>query len=73
MPSTLENSKFKQVNFILFITSFYIVSLMITSADKGKNEGILFLQVTICTIMALTLLSLMATYYELTVIRLKQD
>ncbi len=34
MPSTLENSKFKQVNFILFITSFYIVSLMITSADK---------------------------------------
>ena len=38
MPSTLENSKFKQVNFI-FITSFYIVSLMITSADKGKNEG----------------------------------
>ena len=37
MPSTLENSKFKQVNFILFITSFYIVSLMITSADKGKN------------------------------------
>ena len=39
MPSTLENSKFKQVNFILFITSFYIVSLMITSADKGKNKG----------------------------------
>lgn len=39
MLSTLENSKFKQVNFILFITSFYIVSLMITSADKGKNEG----------------------------------
>ena len=36
MPSTLENSKFKQVNFILFITSFYVVSLMITSADKGK-------------------------------------
>lgn len=39
MPPTLEDSKFKQVNFILFITSFYIVSLMITSADKGKNEG----------------------------------
>ena len=39
MPSTLENTEFKQVNFILFITSFYIVSLVITSADKGKNEG----------------------------------
>lgn len=39
MPSTLENSKFKQVNFILFITSFHIISLMITNADKGKNKG----------------------------------
>ena len=38
MPSILENTKFKQVNLTLFITSFYIVSLMITSADKGKNE-----------------------------------
>lgn len=27
-----------QVNFVLFITSFYIVSLVITNADKGKNE-----------------------------------
>lgn len=39
MPSTLENSIFKQVNFILFITSFYTTFLMITSADKGKNRG----------------------------------
>lgn len=39
MPSPLENTIFKQVNYTLFITSFYIVSLMITSADKGKNEG----------------------------------
>ena len=39
MPSTLENTKFKLVNFILFITSFYIDSLIITSTNKGKNEG----------------------------------
>ncbi len=39
MPSTPENTKFKQVDFILFITSFYIVSLIVTSVGKGKNEG----------------------------------
>ena len=39
MPSTLENSKFKQFNSTLFITLFYTVSLMITSAVKGKSEG----------------------------------
>ena len=39
MPPTLENTKFKQVNPVLFITSFYIVSLMVTSAGNGKNEG----------------------------------
>lgn len=39
MPSSLENTKFKQVNSALFITSFYIVFLMITSVGKGKNEG----------------------------------
>lgn len=39
MPSTLENTKFKQVNLTLFITSFYIAFLVITSANKGRNEG----------------------------------
>lgn len=38
MPPTLEYTCFMQVNFVLFITSFYIVSLVITNADKGKNE-----------------------------------
>lgn len=35
----LENVIFKQVKSALFITSFYIVSLIITSVSKGKNEG----------------------------------
>jgi len=35
MPSTLENSIFKQVNFILFITSFYTTSLMITGTGNA--------------------------------------
>lgn len=35
MPLTFE-TKFKQINFVLFITLLYIVSLAITNADKGK-------------------------------------
>ena len=38
MPPTLENTKFKKVSFILFLTSFYIFSLIITSVGKGRNN-----------------------------------
>ena len=38
MKGLLQNTKFKQVSIILFITSFYIFSLIIGNADKGKKK-----------------------------------